>query len=125
MTGNVSHVQRRGYTYVVARDSRGRFTRFTRITRATQSRIMAEPSEAFGTKHISYYGTARSSEGIYKARVDAYGKGKDLYYLIRTLKGGHVPRRRYRHIRGRVDRIENNFFDCFTEGEWTDDEIES
>lgn len=86
---------------------------------------MAEPSEAYGEKYISFYGTAVSSEGIYKARVDARGKGKDLYYLIARLKEGSVPKRRYRHVYGHVESIEDNFLEYFTYGEWSDCEVES
>jgi len=107
MGRNVSYVRRRGYTYAVMRDSRGRFTRFSR------SRGEALPftdMSAVGEKHISLYGTAATFEGIYKARVDAHGSGRDLYYLIMRLKEGYVPRRSHRHVYGSVDRIEDNFF---------------
>lgn len=120
MGRSASYIRRRGYTYACMRDSRGRFTRFTKATRPRT--VFEAPT---GEKHISLYGTAETSEGIYKARVDAHGTGKDLYYLIKTLKDGYVPKRRYRHVHGRVDRIEDNFFEYFTYGEWTDYEVES
>jgi hypothetical protein len=122
MTRTVGYIRRRGYTYIGIRDSRGRFVSFTR------SRARAPTLEApsgVGEKHICLYGTADTSEGMYRARVDAHGKGKDLYYLIKTLKEGYVPRRRYAHVHGRADMIEDNFFEYFTRGEWTDAEVES
>lgn len=122
MGKSVGHIRRRGYTYTVARDSRGRFKRFLRSR--GEARVFEDVS-AVGQKHISLYGTAATSEGIYKARVDAHGSGRDLYYLVMRLKEGYVPRRRHRHVYGRVDRIEDNFFEYFTYGEWTDSEVES
>jgi hypothetical protein len=117
-----TYVYRRGYTYTVLRDSRGRFTRFSRSRREAPA---LDDLSAVGERHISLYGTAETSEGTYRARVDAHGKGKDLFYLIKTLKGGYVPRRRYAHVHGRADVIEDNFFEYFTRGEWTDAEVES
>lgn len=122
MGRSVSYIRRRGHTYACKRDSRGRFTRFARVARP---RTIFEPLTGLGEKYISLYGTAESSDGIYKARVDAHGTGKDLYYLIKTLKEDYVPKRRYKHVHGRVDRIEDNFFEYFTRGEWTDYEVES
>jgi hypothetical protein len=132
MGKKAGYIHRRGHTYTCTRDSHGRFTRFTRFIRprarhprATRPRIIAEVPALYGEKHISFYGTAETPEGIYKARVDAHGNGRDLYDLIRTLKDGYVPKRRYRHVHGRVDRIEDSFFEYFTRGEWTDCDVES
>jgi hypothetical protein len=122
MGRSASYIRRRGYTYRCRRDSRGRFTRFTRVA---HPRTIFEAPIWLGEKHISLYGTAMTSEGTYKARVDARGKGKELYDLIKTLKEGYVPKRRHRHVYGRVDRINDNFFEYFTYGEWTDCEVES
>lgn len=129
--GRQGIVQRRGRSYYTARDLHGRFIRFTRVTKPTTERISSE--ERMRQKHISFYGTAVTHEdssvgtygGMYKARVDAYGKGKDLCNLVTRLREGYVPRQRHRHVFGSVENIEENFQDYFTFGEWSDSEVES
>lgn len=112
---------RSGRTYYHYRDYHGRFTKGKyRIEKPSWTTTMPPT-----IKHVGIYGTAHSKEGKYKARVEARGTGNQLLNLIRTLKGGYVPRRRRPYIQGSADRIEEYFDEAFEEGEWIYEQVKS